>query len=236
MAQEYALVAPDNSIPIFNSSVDPNVATKPGFRWLPVITTDPPCDTATQIKTGPVITVLANSVTRVYTVRAKTQQELDDDLALAQQQTLDIVGEVGKKALYILDTRYRILTGLPLQTETQFYSTLKILLGINPPAQNTALIGVFTDNTPSFIKQFSTTINIGSVAAASSTDKSFNVPGLLANDTILSVNFTKGLVPNTITVMANTVSTNTLNLRFSKISTGAVTPPASQPITVTVLR
>lgn len=47
----------------------------------PVTVTDPPFNEATEVKTGPVDTYdsVTDTSTRVYTVRAKTQQELDDE-------------------------------------------------------------------------------------------------------------------------------------------------------------
>jgi hypothetical protein len=45
----------------------------------PVETTDPPFDPATEVREGPTITILADKVTEVFTVRAKTQEELDAD-------------------------------------------------------------------------------------------------------------------------------------------------------------
>jgi hypothetical protein len=49
------------------------------WRWLPVVDTKPAFDPATEVREGPVITVNANDVTRVWTVRSKTAQELDDE-------------------------------------------------------------------------------------------------------------------------------------------------------------
>jgi hypothetical protein len=51
--------------------------TRKGFKWLPYVDTNPVYDSATQIKTGPVITVNTNDVTRVWTMRAMTTPELD---------------------------------------------------------------------------------------------------------------------------------------------------------------
>ncbi len=48
-----------------------------GLRWRPVADTDPPFDGATQKRTGPVVNVKADDVTRVWTVTDKTAQELD---------------------------------------------------------------------------------------------------------------------------------------------------------------
>lgn len=76
---EYALVGPLDEIKEYRSDVDPSAGTKPGWRWLPVVVTDPSVNPATQIKEGPTVTVELEQVTRVFTVRAKTTQELDAD-------------------------------------------------------------------------------------------------------------------------------------------------------------
>lgn len=44
-------------------------------RWLPVEVTDPAFDPVTQVRTGPVLTVLSTKVKEVYTVRSKTAGE-----------------------------------------------------------------------------------------------------------------------------------------------------------------
>ena len=52
-----------------------------GLRWLPVETTDPPFNPATQKRTGPSVMVLPGKVTRVWTVTAKSAAEIDQDKA-----------------------------------------------------------------------------------------------------------------------------------------------------------
>ena len=80
-------------------------------------------------------------------------------------------------------------------------------------------------------------MTIGAVAGAAFTDKTFAVPGLLTTDLILSVTFTAGLAPATISYAPLRVSAaDTLAVRFAKIATGSVTPPAAQAVTVLVAR
>lgn len=79
-AAPYALVDQVNAIlELRDFASTPNDPTGKGWRWLPIIITDPAFDPATQVRTGPVTTVETLRVTRVWTVRAKTAQELDDD-------------------------------------------------------------------------------------------------------------------------------------------------------------
>ncbi len=65
----------------------------------PVETTDPPFDPATEIREGPVLTIFADRVTEVFTVRAKTQAELDADQRAAD---LSVLRGAGKDAVLVL--------------------------------------------------------------------------------------------------------------------------------------
>lgn len=62
----------------FRSGEPPVLKPEKGLRWLPIIVTNPTYDGNTQVKEGPVVTVNATDVTRVWTVRDKTAQELDE--------------------------------------------------------------------------------------------------------------------------------------------------------------
>jgi uncharacterized coiled-coil protein SlyX len=46
-----ALVGPDNTILRMSNKIDPNASTKPGYRWLPVQSTEAPAVTHTQYST-----------------------------------------------------------------------------------------------------------------------------------------------------------------------------------------
>ena len=46
---------------------------------LEIFITAPPFDPATQVRTGPVETIQTNRIDRIFTVRAKTAQEIDDE-------------------------------------------------------------------------------------------------------------------------------------------------------------
>ena len=57
--------------------LDPAVMVRKSI--LEIFVTDPPFDPDTQIRTGPVETIQADRIDRVYTVRDKTAQEIDDE-------------------------------------------------------------------------------------------------------------------------------------------------------------
>jgi hypothetical protein len=101
----HALVGPNDVIDRIMANIDPNAGTKPGYRWLPVEDTNPGHDSATQIKTGPVVTVETARVTRVWTVRDKTAQELEDEATArrdAVASAMDQVDDITRAAVLVI--------------------------------------------------------------------------------------------------------------------------------------
>lgn len=93
----YARIDPvaDEFIALVTGLIDPsNILPKAAAKakgkpyLLPVEIVDPPFDPATQVRTGPVYNVLADKVEAVYTVRAKTAQELADEAQARAIRTL----------------------------------------------------------------------------------------------------------------------------------------------------
>lgn len=121
---EYALVDPNNAVNRTATNVDPTVQTRSGWRWLPVEVTNPSFDPTTQVSEGPVITVLADKVTRVWTVRAKTAAELDAD----KDAVLTAYDMLSFKVLFNHENRVRTLEGKAAITAAQFKAALKALL------------------------------------------------------------------------------------------------------------
>lgn len=95
-----------------------------GWKWLPVVDTDPSYDAATQVKTGPVVTVGASNVTRVWTVRAKTAPELDAE----KQAKADGLDLVILEILFNHENRIRALNSQAAITKLQFRNAIKALL------------------------------------------------------------------------------------------------------------
>jgi hypothetical protein len=121
---EYALVAPNDTVIRFSINVDPSVQTKTGYRWLPVATTNPAVNQSTEVREGPVLTVLEDQVTQVWTVRAKTAQELDAD----KEAALDRFDMLALKALFNHENRIRPLEAKAIVTAAQFRAALKGML------------------------------------------------------------------------------------------------------------
>jgi len=94
-----------------------------GWRWVPALDTDPPFDPATQKRSGPVVTVAPDRVTRVWTVTAKTAQELSDE------QDAEAVGAVdGMKAFRALVKWLAPLVGrTPAQARSEILALYKTL-------------------------------------------------------------------------------------------------------------
>ena len=118
---EYALVGPADEIKTFSSSVDPNVQTKPGWRWLPVerstVGAGPVADPA-------VTTVLADRVTVVITLRDKTASEIDAE----KEGRLDAYDVLTFKVLFDHENRVRALEGKAAISAAQFRAALKARL------------------------------------------------------------------------------------------------------------
>ena len=121
----YALVTNDDQIKEYrdHSNTPPNLPLK-GLRWLPVADTNPPFNQVTQNRTGPVVTVRATEVTRVWTVANKTAGEIDADKTAAATGELD-----GMKALKALVIWLAPLVGkTPAQAKAEIIAIYKALV------------------------------------------------------------------------------------------------------------
>ncbi len=124
LADPYAKVLGGAVVEYRDFSTPPPDMTRKGFAWLPIVITDPAFDSTTQVRTGPVTTVEALRVTRVWTVRAKTAQELDED------KTVRIEGADAALIIAICnhENRIRALENKAAITLAQCKSALKALL------------------------------------------------------------------------------------------------------------
>lgn len=124
LAAEFALVDQSDSILEFRDFKEkPNDPTGKGWRWLPVEVTMPVSD-ATQIVEGPTITVEKGRVTRVWTARAKTADEID-----AEKSTkVDSIDVAVFRALCNHENRIRALQGQATITVAQCKTAFKALI------------------------------------------------------------------------------------------------------------
>ena len=108
----------------FRSGTPPDLPLKP-FRWLPLEITNPDVeDHATHTREGPVTTVKAKKVTRVWTVRPKTADELDAD----KEGQIPLSDSIQFKAMLDVENRTLALESKPAVTVDEYRETLKGML------------------------------------------------------------------------------------------------------------
>lgn len=110
---EYALIDAKTGDILKSAAFDakPPDPTGKGWKWVPVEITDPPVNQAIQVKTGPVVTTAdaKDKVTRVWTVRDKTTQELADEAAAKDGAELDAALSNPKVQKFFLALTNRVL-------------------------------------------------------------------------------------------------------------------------------
>ena len=108
----------------FRTGTPPDLPLKP-FRWLPLEVTNPDVDDyATHIKEGPVESVGAKKVTRVWTVRPKTADEIDVD----KEARIPPSDSIQFKAMLDVENRTLALESKPAVTADEYRETLKGML------------------------------------------------------------------------------------------------------------
>lgn len=121
----YALVNPQDAVDRLATNVDPAVATKTGWRWLPCPdVARPPFDPATEVVEGPAYTVGASAVTEVWTKRPMTAQEID----ARKEARLDAEDRLHFEVHFDLENRVRALEGKAAITRAQYRAALKARL------------------------------------------------------------------------------------------------------------
>lgn len=127
----WALVDPSNNITsiVQNQDVDAQgkvtIKTRAGYRWLPLEDTKPQTTPAAPVLEGPVITVLADKVTRVWTIRARTPAEVD----AWKDSLIGNIASPTNKMIFNLLNRVRALEGNPTPlTVPQFVAVYRALL------------------------------------------------------------------------------------------------------------
>ena len=108
----------------FRTGTPPDLPQKP-FRWLPIEVTNPDLlDHETHMKDGPLISVKDDSVTKVWTIRPRTAQELDDVL----EGKLPLNDSIEFKAMLDMENRTLALEKKPKLTAAKYRASLKALL------------------------------------------------------------------------------------------------------------
>ena len=108
----------------FRTGTPPDLPLKP-FRWLPLEVTNPDLeDYATHTIEGPVTTVKAKKATRAWTVRPKTDEELDAD----KEGQIPPSNSIQFKAMLDVENRTLALENKPAVTAADYRETLKGML------------------------------------------------------------------------------------------------------------
>jgi len=124
----HALINPTNQIDRFAENVDPNVQTKPGWKWLRADPATPPSfDPETQMREGPTYVIDASAVTESYSLRALTAQELSE----RKDGQVSAVTKVLAAALFdaVNDIRALKVPAQAALTKAQFTAYLKTKVG-----------------------------------------------------------------------------------------------------------
>lgn len=125
----YALIGPAGTIVTERDDIDPRDAhTKSGYRWLPIVIDRADFNPLTQFRSGPFDTIGAKQVTRAWTVRDKTAQELSDEAEATKERQIDEAGQVAFRVLFNHENRIRALEGKQAVTPEQFRAALKAML------------------------------------------------------------------------------------------------------------
>jgi hypothetical protein len=107
----------------------PPDAPHKGIAWLPAPEVAPPAyDEATQVLTGPTVTIGETEVTTSYSVRDKTAQELADEADAAKEDRLKSVDLFVLKTLCDHESRIRVLEGKSAITLAQCRAAIKATL------------------------------------------------------------------------------------------------------------
>ena len=108
----------------FRTGTPPDLPLKP-FRWLPLEITNPDIpNRTTHLKEGPVTTVRAKKITRVWTVRPKTADELDT----IKEEQIPHSDSIQFKTMLDVENRTLALEGKPTVTVLEYRETLKGML------------------------------------------------------------------------------------------------------------
>jgi hypothetical protein len=114
---EYALVGPADEIRTLARDVNPDVGTKPGWRWLPVERSEDHYDPETEILEPETVAVAKDRVVVKRTARAKTAEELQHEIETCID---DLLTPALLSILTGFENRIRALEGKPAHSEDEF--------------------------------------------------------------------------------------------------------------------
>lgn len=114
---EFALVGPSGEIKAYSRAVNPDVGTKPGWRWLPVERPEPAFNSDTEKLGDEVVAIDGEKISVTREPRAKTMDELDRERAADAEEKLPLALAT---VLAEMDNRVRVLEGKAPRTVEDF--------------------------------------------------------------------------------------------------------------------
>ncbi len=119
----HAFISPENEILTIEDNINPDVATKPGYRWLPVIDIPRPTYNPDLQVAKPNIILNENDVTRDWTIRDKTELEIEGD----KINKVNSIDPGVFKILHYTQNQIRDLDNLTPLSEQEYRDLLKDL-------------------------------------------------------------------------------------------------------------
>ena len=105
----------------FRGGKPPPANVAKDWEWLPLVFDKPSCNSAAEVLEGPEDVVTAEKITRTWTVRDKTPEEINADKDLQIPRT----DSVQYKIMFDQETRVRKLEGLSPTTDDEFRVLLR---------------------------------------------------------------------------------------------------------------
>lgn len=123
---DIALIRPDSKVDriVPAETIDPAAGLREGWRWVTVTIVKPAFDEATQVLEGPADSLGKGGLTRTWTVRAKTAQELDAE----KDGRVSAIDALTLAVAFDHENRLRALEGKTAITAAQFRAALKARL------------------------------------------------------------------------------------------------------------
>lgn len=121
----WGLVSPENEVVREEQNIDPDVATKPGWRWLSITELPSPIyDSKLQILEGTNYNILEESIEKYWSVRDKTPEEIESQ----KQNIISSIPQIIVEILFQQENKIRQLQQQSALTKEEFTDYIKSLM------------------------------------------------------------------------------------------------------------
>lgn len=121
----WGLIDPNGVLKREESAIDESSETKLGWRWLPINDTpNPKYNPKIETLDGPNFTILEDSIERYWTVRDKTQEEINSEKIVA----IDSLSPALIDILLNMENKIRALNGLSEISKRDFLVQIKEII------------------------------------------------------------------------------------------------------------